>query len=54
MNRKILVSIVALGLFVASVAAAWSPGAVVEAVRSGTIGAFIPFDRDGRPVQLRS
>ena len=27
---------------------------MVEAVRSGTIGAFIPFYRDGQPVQLRS
>lgn len=48
MNRKILVSIVALGLFIAGVAAAFSPGAVVEVVRSGVTSVGPSFPRHER------
>lgn len=48
MNRKILVSIVALGLLVAGGVLAWSPGAVVEAVRSGVTSVGPSFPRHER------
>jgi hypothetical protein len=48
MNRKILVSIVALGLLVAGGVLAWSPGAVVEAVRNGVTSVGPSFPRHER------
>lgn len=48
MNRKILVSVIALGLFVAGGVAAFSPGAVVEAVRSGVTSVGPSFPRHER------
>lgn len=48
MNRKIFVSVIALGLFVAGGVLAFSPGAVVEAVRSGVTSVGPSFPRHER------
>lgn len=48
MNRKILVSVVALGLLVAGGVAAFSPGAIVDAVRSGVTSVGPAFPRHER------
>lgn len=48
MNRKIAISVVALGLFVAGGVLAFSPGAVVDAVRSGVTSVGPSFPRHER------
>lgn len=48
MNRKIVIPVVVVALCVASVAAAWSPGAVVEAVRNGVTSVGPSFPRHER------
>ena len=48
MNRKIVVSVIALGLLVAGGVAAFSPGAIVEAVRNGVTSVGPAFPRHER------
>lgn len=48
MNRKIIASFFALGLFLAGGVAAFSPGIVVEAVRSGVTSVGPSFPRHER------
>jgi hypothetical protein len=47
-NRKIVILVVALGLLVAGSVAAFSPGAIVEAVRSGVTSVGPSFPRHER------
>lgn len=48
MNRKIVLSIITIGLLVAGSVAAFSPGAIVEAVRSGVTSVGPAFPRHER------
>lgn len=48
MNRKIILSVIALGLLLAGVSFAFSPGEVVEAVRTGVTSVGPAFPRHER------